>query len=241
MITNMDFDTFWNTNREVAGEIARNQLWRIKGKMVNWDRRIDDDAICDDSIVRAMQIVYDKYVPSRGNLYGMLKTVLHNEMSDLVTEETARLSQLKGIGPCEEIDYTWDQMAAEIHDSYMDDLITRLRYAIGQLKPLEQAIIEFYIDDPKTYVEESIEEFGIKPEAVYRYKNRALKKIPALMGMAPSMESHISEELQDTVAFGFLTVKTPEPEQANFVYPEFNMETTVTRIANKIRILKGEI
>ena len=241
MITDMTFDTFWKTYREVAEKIANNRLWGFKGEASYWDSRIDEAAICEESIANAMQIVYKKYNPVKGNLYGFLKTVIHNEMFNLLEVEKESLSMVKDISPRMEKDFTWGQMTSEIPDSYMNELISRLRYAIGQLMPMDQAILNFYIDNPKTYIQKSVDAFDIKENLVSLRKNRAMKILPKLMRMTPSDYFDMYEEGQRGISLGFLTTKTQESKQENFVYPEFNLDTTVTKVANIIRILKGEI
>lgn len=238
MITDMTFNDFWKANEEAARKIAINQLGEIKGKWINWDRRIDESSICEESIINAMQKVYYGYTAGRGNFYGFLKTVIHNEMSDLINVEMAHFDKLGDIGVREEADYSWEEMTDQIHDSYMDDLKSRLRTAIGMLPPMDQAILNFYITDPKTYVEMAAEELGIKANLVSVRKNRALEKIPALMGMATPVRR---TERPASGFMGFMTLTAAKPQQVNFVYPEFNLEATVNRIANKILMIKGEI
>lgn len=241
MITDTTFDSFYKTNYDAAIGIAINQLGAIKGKMTNWDRRIDEDTICEESVMNAMQTVYKKYTPSNGNIYGFLKTVIHNEMVDLLKAEKKSLAMVKDISPREEKDYTWDQMAVRIPDSDMKMIMSRLRYAIGELQPMDQAILSFYIENPETYIQKSVDKFNIKPNNVSLRKNRAMEILPELMGITPREYFDMFEEHQGAIGFGFMTTKTQEPKQVNFVYPEFNLETTVTRIANIIRMLKGEI
>lgn len=245
MITEMTFDTFCKTNVETARKIAANQLRTIKGKMANWDDRIDDDAIREDSVINAMLKVYETFSPTKGNLYGFLKTVIHNEMVDLVDAETAHLSKLKGIGPKEEADYTFDQMASNIPESSMNQLRPMLHNAISKLSPMDQAILDFYIQNPKTYIQKAVEKFGIKPNNVSLRKNRALKQIPDLMEMTSDdyfgMFRGLPSSSPSEFMFEFMTVRRPKPTKVNFVYPEFDLETTATRLARIIRTLKEEI
>ena len=248
MITDTSFKTFCEEYLNDARKIAINQLAGFKKKSTYWNYKLDDEAICEDSVTQAMEKVYEKFDPSQGNLHGLLKTVIHNEMYDIIKAEANRLSKNSGFDSNEEP--SWAEMASGIPDSAMSHLKETLIHAIGNLGPMDQAILWFYLEDPKTYIQESASLLGIKKDNVSLRKNRALEKIRALMNMTRSDYHDMFEEQPHSFTTShclrYIPPKLelapkPMPELTNFECPEFNLETLATRIADIIRKFKGEI
>lgn len=241
MITDITFDDFWKAHVSAARKIAKNQLAGFKKKLTSWDGRIDEDDICEETVINAMQIVYDKFDPSKGNLFGMFKTVIHNEMHDIIKAEADRLYKNSDLDLDKDWAHTWGSVTSKISDSDMSRLEDKLRYAIGKLGPMDQTILWIYLDDPKTYIQRAVDELGIKSNNVSVRKNRAIEKLQALMDMTKTDYYDMFEERPMSGFLSCLTLTTAEPKQTNFVYPEFNLEIAANRIANIIRTFKGEI
>ncbi len=248
MITHLTWSEFLNKYLDDAEKIVSIQLGRIKKTSPYWNSRIDEASIRQDVIITAMQKVFKSYDPSKENelipemnpnndrkLRNLIFTVIHNEISDIVKKEYEYIKQFKELSIEEESSFSIGETIAAIPDYSMEQLKSKLRSAIRKLEPMDQAILGFYLNDKKSYIEKSVDMFNIEPNLVSVHKTRALKKIPELMGVTSREYFDMYETSHSSgTTFGFIMVRTAEPEQYNFVYPDFNLNDTVSKLAEII-------
>ena len=126
-------------------------------------------------------------------------------------------------------------VVAQIPDTAMNNLKENLRAAILKLSPVDQSILAFFIDDPRTFVDKSVRVLNITPNVVSVRKNRALAKLPDLMGV--SREEYFGLYEERTFA-GFLQKRVPasipRTSYTNPVFPQFDLDGTVLRLYDTI-------
>ena len=242
-MTDITREEFYAQQGENARKIAGICLRKKKEKAAYWNKGIEEKDIIADAALNALQAVYDKYDSSREaapgekrKLKNFIYTAVRNQVSDLLCKENEALKH-SGITSGVEVDTTWEEMRQAASDFYMGELKLRLKYAIGQLKPMEQAVLEFYLEDPKTYVKESSAALKITENQVSVQKSRALKKLPDLMRNTPPayLARYTERQVSRGFTLGFMTVKAPEPKTVNFVYPKFDLDATVLLLLDKLR------
>ena len=137
-------------------------------------------------------------------------------------------------------------MVKEIPDEAMDNLKERLRSAILLLSPIDQSILGFFLQDPHTFVEKSMKALNVPANFVSVHKNRALAKLPSLMGMTQTdyldmFEERTTGELQtyQTLHYHAINYMETEITYTNPVCPEFDLAGTVSRLYDALRAVMG--
>lgn len=214
---------------------AKYHLNKIKGSFHHWDERIDEDVICVDAVMEALQKAFVKFDPSRGSsLTTFLSRIVHNELVNELERETKSLSAQSNISTHQEAEYTFRNIVSAIPESTMDGLKVRLRSAILKLSPIDQSILGFFLEDPESFVSKSVESLGVTPGFVSVHKNRALAKLPSLMGMTANDYFDLYEDHTFAGVKAKKTQKSDSVHYVNLIWPQFNLEGTVLKLFDAI-------
>lgn len=235
MNVNIEWKEFWDMYYDKAIEIAEVNMARTKKNSRYWDSLIDEDAIIIDAVTESLQKAYEKYDSAKGEkMEPFIWGIIRNEILKELSRETRSLSTLRDIDPKQEADYSIKRMASRIPEESMDKLKEQLWDAIRQLSPIDQSIIFIYLNNPKDYVEDAVNELGVTESFVKTHKCRALDRLPYLMKMT---KSDYFDLYEDRPSFGYVQAmvqKGQQPAYRNPIYPPFDMEATVSLLANAI-------
>lgn len=236
---NSSWDSFCDQYFKQAMSSAKYHLDNIKNKSSYWDNRIDEDAIVGDAVSVALEKAFLSFDPSRGTKpTTLLLNIVHNEVVNALRRETKELAHQRDMTARQEKEYTISQMVERIPDDSMDNLIQKLREAIMQLPPIEQGILDFYLADPRSYIDKSVAALHMAPNAVSVRKNRALKRLPDLMGVSRKEYVDLYEE-RPTIGLVQNKVRAAGVF-INPIYSQFDLDGTVSRLYNVLNEARGE-
>lgn len=214
---------------------AQYHLAKIKGSSSHWDERIDEEVIKVDAVMEALQKAFAKYDPTRGaSLVTFLSRLVHNELVDELEREQRSLASAHGISARQEAEYSLNDMLPRIPDAAMENLKERLRNAILKLSPIDQSILGFFLEDPHTFIQRSVEALNVSSNFVSVHKNRALSRLPALMGITTQDYFDLYE---DHTYAGAKSRKAARPgivSHRNPVCPQFDLDATVNKLHEAI-------
>ena len=242
MSNDINWQDFCALYYDRAIQSAKCHLYKIKSQAKYWDDRIDEDVLVEDAAMDALQKAFLKYDPSRGaSMTTFLSRVAHNELVNELDRETESLKTLNDITPRQETEISIRELASEIPEDAMNDLKGKLRAAILKLAPVDQCILEFFLEDPSTFVQKSVEALNVSAGYVSVRKKRALAMLPALMGMTASDYYELYEEH----TFAGLNMKSAarnaESSFTNPIHPRFNLDATTLKLYNAIQEIMREI
>ena len=166
---------------DFAVQRASNCFKRKKGSSAFWDNRIEEENVVRDAAIDALQNVYTKYDPDKGALESYLSRAVHNEVVDKLEKEMKCLSMVKDITLEQEKEYTLDDLASSVSSAAMLNMKERLENAMKELKPVDQVILAYFIDDPSSFVDRAAEELGIPCGRVSVRKTRAIETLSRLL------------------------------------------------------------
>lgn len=112
-----------------------------------------------------------------------------------------------------------------------------LRDSIKQLEPIDQAILEQFLKDPKTYIENASESLRINKNTVSVRKTRAIDKLRGIMKSFAQLY-HDYEPAYfggSTTMLQMITVKPVERYQ-NPISPDFDLDKTVQMLLDALEI-----
>lgn len=184
MITDITWQQFVAQYYNQAVESARYNLDRIKSTVKYWDDRIGEEDVMLEAVMTSLESTFRKYDPGRGAAPGtLLSNIVRNELVNEIKRASRALGVKGDLTENQEKEYTFREMVDQIPDDAMENLKDRLRSAILQLSPIDQSILGFFLDDPRTFVEEYMKALNVTANYVSVHKNRALAKLPSLMGV----------------------------------------------------------
>ena len=247
MITGITWQQFVAKYYNQAVDSARYNLNSIKSTSTFWDDRIDDEDVMLEAVMTALEKTFDNYNPTRGAAPGtLLMNIVRNEVVNELKKANRHLGVSGDLTPRQEQNFTFRQMVKEIPDEAMDNLKERLRSAILLLSPIDQSILGFFLQDPHTFVEKSMKALNVPANFVSVHKNRALAKLPSLMGMTQTdyldmFEERTTGELQtyQTLHYHAINYMETEITYTNPVCPEFDLAGTVSRLYDALRAVMG--
>lgn len=243
-VTSTSWQDFCLLYYDQAMASARYHLGKMKSAQAAWDCRMDEDALAVDAVMEALQKAFVKYDPARGaSISTFLSRLVHNELADALEKEIRRLAacNCRDMTDGQEAEYTFKEMVTSIPEKAMEQLIVKLRAAILRLSPVDQSILGFFMEDPKTFVERSVRQLGVTADYVSVHKNRALAKLPALMGMDAKDYFDLYEEHQfaGITHYHISFDKFTECQTYNNpVCPQFDLDGTVMRLFHAINSIR---
>lgn len=237
MLMNKSWQDYMEEYYDFAIKQATQHLKNSKGRFTFWDTRIDEEAIINDAAVDALEEVYQKYDPSKGELKPYLSRAIHNEVANKLKAETKALSRVKDLTPKQENDYTIKDLSREIPPMTRLKLQNLLRDSIEQLKPIDQTILEKYLENPKTYIENASKSLCIDENLVSVRKTRAIAQLRVIM--KPFAQFYRDYEPAyfggSTTMLQMITVKPVERYQ-NPISPDFDLDKTVQMLLDALEI-----
>ena len=236
MITDITWQQFVAQYYNQAVESARYNLDRIKSTVKYWDDRIGEEDVMLEAVMTSLESTFKKYDPGRGAAPGtLLSNIVRNELVNEIKRASRALGVKGDLTENQEKEYTFREMVDQIPDDAMENLKDRLRSAILQLSPIDQSILGFFLDDPRTFVEESMKALNVTANYVSVHKNRALAKLPSLMGVSKTDYFDMYENRTTMGYLQALTNKATEMSYTNPVYPEFDLAGTVSKLCDALR------
>ncbi len=239
MVTNILWKDYMAKYYDFAVQRASNCFKRKKGSSAFWDNRIEEENIVRDAAIDALQNVYTKYDPDKGALESYLSRAVHNEVVDKLEKEMRFLSMVKDITLEQEKEYTLDDLASSVSSAVMLNLKDRLENAMKELKPVDQVILAYFIDDPSSFVDRAAEELGIPRGRVSVRKTRAIETLSRLL--EKSVEDYDESVLFKLPYSSFETefmqrtvMARPVERYRNPVCPDFDLDKTVGKICDAI-------
>lgn len=237
MLMNHSWQDYMEEYYDFAIKQAAQHLKKSKGRFTFWDTRIDEEAIINDAAVDALENAYQNYDPSKGELKPYLSRAIHNEVANKLKAETNALSRVKDLTPKQENDYTIKDLSREIPPMTRLKLQNLLRDSIEQLKPIDQTILEKYLENPKTYIENASKSLCIDENLVSVRKTRAIAQLRVIM--KPFAQFYRDYEPAyfggSTTMLQMITVKPVERYQ-NPISPDFDLDKTVQMLLDALEI-----
>ena len=238
MITGITLEQFLAQDYNLALESARYNLNRIKSTSKFWDDRINEDDIIREAAKNSLEKTFNNYNPTRG---AAPETLLTNIVRNEVVNELKKASKFLGVRgkltEKQEKEYTFSEMVEQIPDDAMEDLKGKLRSAILKLEPIDQAILGFFLDDPRTFVEKSTKALNITANNVSVRKSRVLAQLPSLMRVSKADYRDMYRNTE-YISFGFIQARSNNVAKrpyTNPVYPMFDLDSTVSKLYDALR------
>lgn len=160
-------------------------------------------------------------------------------MVDKLEKEMKCLSMVKDITTEQEKEYTLDDLASSVSSAVMLNMKERLENAMKELKPVDQVILAYYIDDPSSFIDRASEELGIPRGRVSVRKTRAIETLSRLM--EKSVEDYDQSVFFKLPYSSFGTefmqravMARPEERYRNPICPDFDLDKTVGKICDAI-------
>lgn len=225
MVTDMTWNDFASLYYEQLKDIARKYLYNMKNKSACWDGRINDDDICENAVVDALAAAYINFDDKRGeNHIVYMSSIVHNNIvNELKIEQKSLGASVDSLGDQEE-NYTLG--------IYIANLKQCVRESISELSVIDQIILKYYINNPKTYIADVKEDFGLSENVISIRKNRAIKQLASIM-KSKAYDDYINAQYQgDGTSFGFLQAKPAVRRTENYVNridPQFNLEEVASK------------
>lgn len=239
MVTNILWKDYMAKYYDFAVQRASNCFKRKKSSSAFWDNRIEEENVVRDAAIDALQNVYTKYDPDKGALESYLSRAVHNEVVDKLEKEMKCLSMVKDITLEQEKEYTLDDLASSVSSAVMLNMKERLENAMKELKPVDQVILAYFIDDPSSFVDRAAEELGIPRGRVSVRKTRAIETLSRLLekSVEDYDESVFFKLPYSSSVTAFMLredVARPEERYRNPVCPDFDLDKTVRKICDAI-------
>ena len=214
---------------DFAVQRASNCFKRKKGSSAFWDNRIEEENVVRDAAIDALQNVYTKYDPDKGALESYLSRAVHNEVVDKLEKEMKCLSMVKDITLEQEKEYTLDDLASSVSSEN----------ARKELKPVDQVILAYFIDDPSSFVDRAAEELGIPRGRVSVRKTRAIETLSRLLEKSvedydESVFFRLPYSSFETEFMQRAVMVRPVERYRNPVCPDFDLDKTVRKICDAI-------
>ena len=236
MSSNYNWQDFCALYYDQAILSAKHHLSNIKSQAKYWDERLDEDVLVEDAAMEALQKAFLKYDQSRGaSMTTFLSRIAHNELVNELDRETKSLKTLNDITPRQETEVSLRGLVSEIPEDAMNDLKGKLRAAILKLAPVDQSILGFFLEDPSTFVQKSVEALNVSPGYVSVRKNRALAMLPALMGVTASDYYDLYEEHTYAGLKMKSAARNAESTFMNPIDPQFNLDATALKLYDVIQ------
>ena len=153
-----------------------------------------------------------------------MSSIVHNNIiNELKIEQKSLGASVDSLGDQEE-NYTLG--------IYIANLKQCVRESISGLSAIDQIILKYYINNPKTYIADVKEDFGLSENVISIRKNRAIKQLASIM-KSKAYDDYINAQYQgDGTSFGFLQAKPAVRRTENYVNridPQFNLEEVASK------------
>lgn len=225
MVTDMTWQEFCSMYYKQVMEIARTYLYKMKRQSGHWDTRIDEEVLCENAAIDALESGYNKFDSDKGKTHiEYMSRIIHNNIVDELEKEQKSLSMLGELSGSDEAYYTFKQMIPRISDMDMVKLKNCLYGAIKQLSQIDQCILGCFLADPKTFVAESMKKLNVSANTISVRKKRALEQLPKLMKMN---KTDYDDMHTGGFGYGFIQVDKKEDKYTNRIDPQFNLDSTV--------------
>lgn len=236
MVTDMTWQEFSSLYYKQVVEMAHKYLHKMKSQSGFWDRRIDEDILCENAAIDALESGYNKFDSDRGKTHiEYMSRIIHNNVVDELEKEQKSLSMLGDLSDRDEAYYTFKGIVPRIPEMDMDNLKKCLYEAIKQLSPIDQCILGCFLANPKTFVAESMKKLNVSANIISVRKKRALEQLPKLMKMN---KTDYHDMYTGGFGFGFLQAERKESKYINRIDTQFDLDSTVFALWN---ILGAEI
>ena len=230
MVTDMTWNDFASRYYEQLKDIARMYLYSIKKKSSHWDARINEEDICENATIDTLESAYNKFDSSKEKTHiEYMSRIVHNNIYDELKDVQKYLgASVDNLG-----DHELVKTAGEISTKYNANLKECLYDSISKLKDIDQIIIKYYINNPKTFIADVKEDFkNLSENAISIRKNRAIKQLASLM-RGKAYDDYINAQYQGGgTSFGFLQAM-PTGRHAethvNRIDPQFNLNEVTSK------------
>lgn len=225
MVTDMTWQEFSSLYYKQVVEMAHKYLHKMKSQSGFWDRRIDEDILCENAAIDALESGYNKFDSDRGKTHiEYMSRIIHNNVVDELEKEQKSLSMLGDLSDSDEAYYTFKGIVPRIPEMDMDKLKKCLYEAIKQLSPIDQCILGCFLANPKTFVAESMKKLNVSANTISVRKKRALEQLPTLMKMN---KTDYHDMHTGGFGFGFLQAVRKEEKYINRIDTQFDLDSTV--------------
>ncbi len=156
--------------------------------------------ICENAAVDALEAAYINFDDKRGKSpIGYMSTIVHNNVVNELKNEQ------KSLG--ESVDTLGDQEENYSFGIYIANLKQCVRESISELSLIDQIVLKYYINNPKTYIVDVKEDLGLSENAISVRKNRAVKQLVSIM-KSKAYYDYINAHYQGVgTSYGFLQFK----------------------------------
>ena len=185
MGNDITWEEFCNLYYDTAKEYARINMAKQKKLLGGLDRHVDEDYVIDDTVLSSLEKTYASYTSSRGaKVTTLLSRIVHNQLIDILESENKRGARKDELEVVERT--LGEHLRAEALEVPREDLVARLMEAVSRLSPSDQVIIECYLSDRKTFVDEASGILDVSKNYVSVRKNRILLQLRSLMDTTES-------------------------------------------------------
>ena len=160
----------------------------------------------DAAVLTALEKAYTHFDASKGaRITTYLSTLVHNEIVDELARESKAAARQEDIDDIKAVVRSYSE---ELSPEAKEELIRRLRTAITKLSPSDQVILDFYLEDKRSYIARSAETLHISENYVSLRRLRIFKQLPRLMEMTREQYLLYSESFDSIVLADGPTVRS---------------------------------
>ena len=183
MITDLTWNEFCERYYETARQTARHYLYRQKNKSGGFHRLVDEDYVLDSAVLTGLEKTYQNFNASRGvKITTYLSRIIHNEIVDELTRESKEAERKDDLDALRTAVQSFGESPSE---EKREQLLARMTAAIRQLSPSDQVILNYYLEDQSSYIENSVKELAVTPNYVSVRRIRIFALLPKLMDLSP--------------------------------------------------------
>lgn len=197
MITDLTWNEFCERYYETARQTARIYLERQRKKLGGFHRMVDEDYVRDSAVLAALEKTYQNYNATRGvKITTFLSRIIHNEIVDELKRESKDAARKDDLEALRKAVQTYGESPSE---EKREQLLARMTAAIRLLSPSDQIILNYYLEDQSTYVENSVKELGVTPNYVSVRRIRIFSLLPKLMNLSREQYAAFCYDSDDTL------------------------------------------
>ena len=182
MITDLTWNEFCERYYETARQTARHYLERQRKKLGGFHRLVDEDYVLDAAILSGLEKTFQNYSAARGvKITTFLSRIIHNEIVDELTRESRSAARKDDLDALRTAVQNFGESPSE---EKREQLLALMAAAIRQLSPSDQVILNYYLEDKSSYIENSVKELAVTPNYVSVRRLRIFALLPKLMGLS---------------------------------------------------------
>lgn len=238
----ISYDEFAQMHYAKACEISRIKASTLINRR-NLPRYIDKEDLISEAAVHGLEKAYNEWDPSRASIDTFLSVIIKNKQIDALKKKTIDYYSLDTEDENSCYEASVESMVKGIHVSAISDLSSKLHDTIQMLSEDEQIVLNFYLDDPRTYVARSANQLNCTEGNVRTIKCRAARNLGDLMKESReeyfdsyTLPRGLSGGMFDDMPIRRIHREKERPTQRKIIAPGINLENMVEQYSSLIKL-----